>query len=369
MSPSSRDDCTPDVVRDAQGNGVVINPRDWEDRYALEETFMPYFSYGMSPLMGLRHQEFHFIEAPRPELYNVRKDPGESTNLLAGADGAKLHQEWSDQLARAIKNYSGPRARSQQPLPVPNANADPALLKSLAQLGYVGNAGGGTENLPDPKDAIDLVVKLRQGETLSGDGKHAEAAAIYEEVIRRAPSNFNAYGLLANERLSLKQPAEALRIYQTALKKNGKLEFLRLGEATTLDALHDPAAEAKFKSILRDNPRFADGFMAYYEFLHQKGRHDEANADLEAALKAGHDDAEIRYRLGEEAFRRNQLPAAEAQLRKAVAFNKWHAEALARLAELVAPNNPQEARGFYQRAIEERPDRMDWRNAMMALPK
>ncbi len=369
LSPSSREDCTPNVVRDSLGDAVVINPRDWEDRYSLEETFMPYFSYGFSPLMGLRHMEFHFIEAPQAELYDIKKDPGETRNLLAAAGGEKLHQEWSAQLARALKNYGGPRARDQQKLPLPNANADPALLKSLAQLGYVGNAGGGTENLPDPKDAIDLVVKLRKGEALSGEGKHAEAAAIYEEVIRRAPSNFNAYGLLANERLSLKQPAEALRIYQAALKKNGRLEFLRLGEAATLAALDDASAEGKFRAMIRDNPRFADGFMAYYEFLHRKNRHDEAKADLDAALKAGHDDAEIRYRLGEEEFRSGNLPTAEMQLRKAIAFNKYHAEALARLGELTAKSNPGEARGYYLRAIEERPDRTDWRNAMMALGK
>ena len=328
---------------------------------------MPYFSYGFSPLMGLKTEKFHYIEAPIPELYDRTKDPDESKNLLLNDPGGKIHSEWAIKLSDALEQYGHGVKPSQEKLPIPNVNADPALVKSLAQLGYVGNAGGGTENLPDPKDAIDLIVKLRQGESLSGDGKHAEAAALYEEVIRRAPSNFNAHGLLAHERLALNQPAEALRVYQAALKKNSRLEFLRLGEATTLDALRDPAAEGKLKSIIHDNPRFADGFMAYYEFLHQKGRHDEAKADLDAALMAGHDDAEIRYRLGEEAYRRKQLPVAEAQLRKSIAFNKYHAEALARLGELVAKKNPQEARGYYLRAIEERPDRMDWRNAMAMI--
>jgi tetratricopeptide (TPR) repeat protein len=301
-------------------------------------------------------------------LYDRKKDPDEKNNLLLNDPGGKTHTEWSMKLSDALEEYGHGAKPSKEKLPIPNANADPALLKSLAQLGYVGNAGSGTGNLPDPKDVIDLVVKLRKGEDLSANGRHADAAAIYEEVIRRAPSNFNAYGLLANERLALNQPAEALRVYQTALKLNGRLEFLRLGEATTLAEMQDPSAEGKLRALIKDNPRNADFFMSYYEFLHQKGRHDEAQAELMAALKAGHDDAEIRYRLGEEAYRRKQLPAAESQFRKAVAFNKWHAESLARLGELTAKKSPGEARAYYLRAIEERPDRMDWRNAMMALP-
>ena len=328
---------------------------------------MPYYSYGLSPLMSIEVQNWKYINAPKPELYNLEADPDEKINLI---EKYPENQEYKTKYAKFLARFlSCAGTKSSGELPIPNASADPALLKSLAQLGYVGNAGGGTENLPDPKDGIDLVVKLRKGEALSDSGKYAEAAAIYEEVIRRAPSNFNAYGLLANMRMALKQPAEALRVYQTALKLNGRLEFLRLGEAATLASLNDPAAEGKMRALIKDNPRNADFFMTYYEFLHQAGRHDEAMKVLGDCLKAGHDDAELRYRLGEEEYRRKRLPAAEAQFRKAIAFNKWHPEALARLGELTAKKNPEEARGYYLRAIEERPDHIDWRNAMMALPR
>ncbi len=331
-----------------------------------EETFMPYFSYGFSPLMGLRVDHFHFIEAPTPELYDLTSDPGETNNLIAGAAGEKLHGEWSKKLAEILARSSG--AHAAKGLPVPNSNADPELLKALAQLGYVGNAGGGARNLPDPKSVIDVLELLRRGEALDGEGRFLESIPLYEAVLRRVPGNFNAYGLLGSARLAVRQHGEALKVYRAGLALNPRLDFLRLGEARALAGLRDPAAEGKYRALIADQPRLADGWMAYHEFLSERGRDAEARKTLEGALAAGHDDAEIRYRLGEDEYRNRKPAAAEAQFRKAVAFNKYHAEALARLGELTAKRKPAEAAGFYRRALDERPDRQDWRAALAKLP-
>ncbi len=360
------------LVETALGfHGKGLSP-DWpiqdlpaKDIY--EETFMPYFSYGFSPLMGLRTDQFHYIEAPQPELYDLSADPGETRNLLLAPDGEKLHGEWSRKLADFLSRIGKGAAASREKLPVPNASADPELLKSLAQLGYVGNAGGGSENLPDPKTGVDLLGKMRQAEALKEAGKTAAAIPLYEEVLRRTPNNFNTYSLLANARLETGQPQEALRIFRAGLKLNPRLEFLRLGEAGAMAALNDPAAEAKYRALARDNPRNADAGMTLGDYLYAQGRIDDARAAWNAVRAAGHDDAELRYRIGRDEWRGKRPASAQKELSAAIAFNKYHAEALALLAEIIAGRDPAAAAAFYRRAIEERPERTDWRQALAAL--
>jgi hypothetical protein len=103
----------------------------------LEETFMPYFSYGFSPLMGLRTKQFHYIEAPLPELYDFNADPEESHNLLAAPGGDLLKIEWSKNLASAISIYGKDAPVSKERLPIPNVNADHAATAIAAKLGAI----------------------------------------------------------------------------------------------------------------------------------------------------------------------------------------------------------------------------------------
>jgi choline-sulfatase len=45
------------------------------------ESFYARFHYGWSELRALRTERYHFIEAPRPELYDLAEDRGETRNL------------------------------------------------------------------------------------------------------------------------------------------------------------------------------------------------------------------------------------------------------------------------------------------------
>src|ERR1700686_797659 len=50
---------------------------------SYSETFYPFSSFGWSPLHALESARFHFIEAPRPELFDLETDPGETRNIAA----------------------------------------------------------------------------------------------------------------------------------------------------------------------------------------------------------------------------------------------------------------------------------------------
>src|SRR5437660_3710536 len=46
------------------------------------ETFLPRLHFNWSELRGIETDKYHFIDAPKPELYDLSKDPGETQNLL-----------------------------------------------------------------------------------------------------------------------------------------------------------------------------------------------------------------------------------------------------------------------------------------------
>jgi arylsulfatase A-like enzyme len=115
---------------------------------------------GWSPVRSLREGRFKLIDAPRPELYDLERDPFEDRNIhgerpsIAAAMTRRLRE-----LAPAAPGR-GEAARA----PVPRE-----LAEGLAALGYAGARGmpapSGGEALPDPKDCIGLLDKMPAGGT------------------------------------------------------------------------------------------------------------------------------------------------------------------------------------------------------------
>ena len=56
-----------------------------KDRTAFGETDYP-LRFGWAPLRSVRAEGFKFIEAPRPELYDLHADPGELANHYQPSD-------------------------------------------------------------------------------------------------------------------------------------------------------------------------------------------------------------------------------------------------------------------------------------------
>lgn len=113
--------------------------------------------FGWAELRAIRADRFKFVKAPRPELYDLEKDPTEERNIydersdLAALMGAALDQMARPSPADAVK----PTAPSSE------------LIERLAALGYVSSGRApreGTLNGPanDPKDCIGVYNAIVQ---------------------------------------------------------------------------------------------------------------------------------------------------------------------------------------------------------------
>ena len=91
------------------------------------EALYPRYHFGWSELLSLTDDRYRYIKAPREELYDLERDPGERTNIAgerhAGGGGAALRRS----------TRSSPAAISIAPSAVSDEDR-----QRLAALGYVG---------------------------------------------------------------------------------------------------------------------------------------------------------------------------------------------------------------------------------------
>ena len=121
------------------------------DRVLYGETFLPRIHFNWSELRGSENAKYHFIDAPRPELYDSAKDPDELHNLFS--EKKAVAEEMQAKLAGMIRDYSAGKELAEK------TGLDPALMERLKALGYAGFSGGSdptisSRDLPDPKDRV-----------------------------------------------------------------------------------------------------------------------------------------------------------------------------------------------------------------------
>jgi arylsulfatase A-like enzyme/tetratricopeptide (TPR) repeat protein len=160
------------------------------DLDALVETFYPRENFGWSELVGLVSGPWKYIQAPRPELYDLGRDPGErrdlasSSSAMAGEMARKLEQELVRLSTPA--GAGGPAADSAE------------VRERLRSLGYVNFAPAKGEAAPaDPKDKIGLLRNIQQAQIHEAREEFAEAERAYREVVREIPDSPESYVNLA----------------------------------------------------------------------------------------------------------------------------------------------------------------------------
>jgi arylsulfatase A-like enzyme len=140
-------------------------------------------AFGWAPLRALRSGAFKYIDAPHPELYDLRHDPQEARNLVA-ADAARaraMRAQISELLAR------GPTAGASSPPDQVSPQTD-ALLRSLGYLSP-GPRTRLTMHAPDPKDRLAELHLYEKAEAEMDAVRLSSAADLLNKVLAEDPQN------------------------------------------------------------------------------------------------------------------------------------------------------------------------------------
>ena len=227
---------------------------------AYSETFYPFSSFGWSPLHALESERFHFIEAPKPELYDLETDPGETRNIAAGqpATVAVLQEKMQAFLAH------NPFTRQDAGA----GNLTPDAQEKLRALGYFGfhaavSAESLKQGLADPKDKLWEFNSILKATDAFQRHEDDQAEALLHEVQERDPQIYVIPFMLGESALRREDWDAAAQQLQRCLVLNPNFDHAMTGLARALAKL-GRADEAKswLQKALQINP---ENYRAWYE--------------------------------------------------------------------------------------------------------
>ena len=338
------------------------------------ETLLPEAAYGWSPLLAATDERFRLIVAPRPELYDLAADPGETRNLI------DKRRDDARRLRKAIDDVLGGARKAP-----PADSAD--LAASLRRLGYLSGSSSRKGSGMDPKDGVALLDEFDRAKALTRDGMTGEAVRQLRDLVRRSPGNIPFLVRLAEAQAADGDDAAALATLQDAIALNPRLDFLHAHAARAHGkAKRDAEAKAEWEATLALNPRYAQAWLGLAEIAGRAGtpgqeaevlRRGEASGCRSAAilarlarleLEAGdtaeagrHADEAVRrmpdvgeawWIAGDVEEKKGHIQAALDRFEKAAALGYGDPQSLVHLGKLLLEaGRAADARSYLRRAI------------------
>jgi len=314
-----------DIPSQVQGRSLLPELRDNKasrddkterDRVLYGETFLPRIHFDWSELRGSENTKYHFIDAPRPELYDLSKDPGEVHNLFR--EKKAVADEMQAKLTAMIRDYSAGKEMAEK------TGLDPALMERLKALGYAGFEGGedkkiSSHDLPDPKDRIAAYELISDAISDSQHGRYQESIEKLKEVIKTEPNSVPAHYLLGLNYYRLKMFGEAVSELQETvrLSPDYALASFNLGMAQAHAGQFDAAIATLQRTLQLDATNFEAAFNLGVAFLQKKQLEPAADA-FRQSVAINPDFARGHRALGETLIYQNKLDDAITELRRAV---------------------------------------------------
>jgi tetratricopeptide (TPR) repeat protein len=247
---------------------------------AYVESLYPKMNMGWAELRGVRTDRWKYIRAPKPELYDVVRDPAELTNLI---DQHPKEYRTLDQELRALTNTS-----DGKPEKVATSTVDQRTMEQLKTLGYLSGFTGRQYELtgsgPDPKDRLKVLEVFEAMESPATKLPGRRRIEMLQGALAGDEGNPSTYYFLGAELEKAGRYDDAMRLYQSAVSKgveNGKLYsrlgdlHLRAGRKTEAIPFYEKAAQfnpsdvesqSNLATAYLENGRVADAERAY-EFI------------------------------------------------------------------------------------------------------
>jgi tetratricopeptide (TPR) repeat protein len=306
------------VPAPAAVQGVSLMPLARGQRLSLiaqSESWYPRYHYGWSELVSVQDERFHYIRAPRPELYDLLNDPRELSDLSKGDSSrvSSLEQALSNLIARTTNASAAKGPRS----------VDAETEERLAALGYVGGSVSSKhlEDRPrgDPKDKIHLYNLLKQAGGASAEGRMDDAIAKVREALAADPEIVEGYMLLGNFLKKDKRPQEAIAAYREALARDNEHQGALFSLAVAYkDQGQLEQARLGFERARELDPRNGKVLWQLADLLMRMGEPAKAEAVIKDALERRVDEHRFLLKLGESYIEAKRYDEAESALRSAL---------------------------------------------------
>jgi len=270
------------------------------------ESFYGFEEMGWAPLTGIVDEDLKFVSLPRPELYDLRKDPGERDNLF------ETRPEQAERLKKLLASYVSSHtelnAAARRPL-------TPEDVRQLRSLGYVSSSSGERRTDRDPKDGIALEAKLAG---VFEGAKNAPGREIEADVDRFLAENGLDKGLAVFARLwrvyeKRKDRDNILRVLREAIEAFPEdIGFrMHLASAFYITKQYDRVV-ALGREIVERDPSNSGARILMGDAFAASGDAGSAQDELEKALELEPENVSLRIKYAELLVTRRKIPEALA---------------------------------------------------------
>ena len=324
------------------------------ERPVYAETYYPRDSFGWSELYGISTGQFKYIQAPRPELYDLLKDPQELHNVYA--ERRSLAAALREQLIGIERRYTSTQPAATAP-PLP-----PETVEKLKSLGYIAYSGAAQPAaagpLPDPKDHLKVFKAVMRAHALNEAGRYEESNQALEPLASEEPRLFVIPFLKAENLSQTHRWHEAEKSYLDSLKLNPTFDRALMGLARAYMVEGETEkARPLLELVIHQSPRDIFAIHALGRIARLEGKNEEAYRYLLKAAEAKPSIAIFQQELGitlvdlkrfQEAL--GPLSRAEKLGQEDPRLEHYLGTALANVGRF------KEAVGHYQKALKMKPD-------------
>jgi choline-sulfatase len=308
---------------DGESLKAYVTGREKNDRPIFSRSDYP-LNFGWTPLQAVRYEGFKFIEAPRPELYDLHTDPGELKNI---------YEPWSATVQKCRRMLVGLRAKTS--LASPERVVASETLAELQALGYwraTDSISTTTVSepslLPDPKDKVEELNLIETAELAGRDGRQIDARVALTKVLQMNPTSAPALMQLgqlemrAGDRWKAEKyeelgrtvresEAETIYQYAQARERDGDLTSARDALESSLNLFQDQlsarlllgeiylrlgdpnTAENQFNAVMKLQPGNAQAQLGTARSYLVSGNYEGAFRELQPLLNSDPSDPNV----------------------------------------------------------------------------
>ncbi len=254
--------------------GESLDPGD-----CYAETDEPFQTAHWAPLRSLLDSRFKYIRSPKPELYDIQLDPGESKNLAAARPD--LLEEMDSRLTE-MEHAMADRVTNKLELTIQERQTLNSLGYASPRLAPPSETGA----LRDVKDMLPWYNLLNDATEMMDAGRYDLAEPILRQIVAADDQYFMAHGDLGRCLLRLKKTDEAIGHLQRNVELDPGADRVRamLGAALFLKGDYTAAVD-QLETTLRLNPELYETQYNLGLSLEKLQRNEEAIKAYRACLK------------------------------------------------------------------------------------
>jgi arylsulfatase A-like enzyme/cytochrome c-type biogenesis protein CcmH/NrfG len=328
-----------DIPAQVQGEDITAllqgGASDTYERFLYSESLTP-TRLGAGPLMSISTGRWKYIQAKRPELYDITTDPQEQKNLIeresqrAHIIEDKLRDKLREKLEQSVRKDPDSRLA-----------LDAESIRRLESLGYVAGKVEGDltfdKSKDDPKDLIHVFVQFQKAKTLKEKKEFDKAKKILNDLIPQRPDFHEIYSLLGIIAIYQNDHEQAVINFkkQVELRPDAPKAFTNLAGALYKKGEYERAVEYALKATKLDSNDL-NALYSLASALEKEGDFDRAVSTFLKVLQLSPDNAKICNSLAEIFIVQEKFDQAIVYYRRSIKIDPDQLVILNNLARLQA---------------------------------